>query len=202
MTHAVAKTQSIKFPASLAEFLDDPPLVGDETLEGYNNFFAAIIAAANPADPIDWLYLKDVVDLFWQIRRERKVLASVVNLHQTEVVRDLLKATANASNALEAAVYRIFDASDDAQRWASDPTARKEIEARLTAKGHPASATLAEAYKRGANDIDAIDKRIASYEARRTGIIREIELRNVRFARDLNTASSPVIDGEFSEAAE
>jgi len=202
MTQALVKNPFIKFPDCLAEFLDDPPLVGDETRESYNSFFAAIVVGLKPDDSIDWLYCKDVVDLFWQIRRERTILASVVKLHQTEVVRDLLKAAADTSNALESAVYRIFDASDDAQRWASDPAVRKEIDARLSAKGHPPTAVLAEAYKRGASDIDAIDKRIAWYEARRTEIIREIERRNVRLARDLDIASSPVIDGEFSEAAE
>jgi hypothetical protein len=196
------KTLPINFPDGLAEFFDDPPLVGDETLESYNNFFAAILTGVKPADPIDWLYTKDVVDLSWQMRRERSVLAGVVKLLQTEVVRDLLKATADSSKPLDAAVYRIFHASDDAQAWASDPAARKEIDARLTAKGHPLSAVLAEAYKRGASHIDAIDKRIASYEARRMGIVREIERRNERFARDLDTASSSIIDGEFSEAAE
>jgi hypothetical protein len=201
MTHAL-KTLPINFPEGLAEFLDNPPLVGDETRESYNKFFAAIVAGVKPADPIDWLYTKDVVDLSWQIRRERAILAGVVELSQTEVVRDLLKATADSSKPLDAAVYRIFHVSHDAQAWASDPAARKEIDARLTARGHPPSAVLAEAYKRGASHIDAIDKRIASYEARRIGIVREIERRNERFARDLDTASSSVIDGEFSEAAE
>jgi hypothetical protein len=201
MPHAL-KTLAINFPDGLAEFFDDPPLVGDETLESYNYFFAAILTGVKPADPIDWLYTKDVVDLSWQIRRERAVLAGIVKLLQTEVVRDLLKAATDSSKPLDGAVYRIFHASDDAQAWASDPASRKEIDARLTAKGHPPSAVLAEAYRRGATHIDAIDKRIASYEARRIGIVREIERRNERFARDLDTASSSVIDGEFSEAAE
>ena len=130
------------------------------------------------------------------------VLAGVVRFFQTEVVRDLLKATADASNPLEAAVYRIFNASDDALRWASDPAARKQIDERLIAKGHLPFAVLAEAYMRGNSHIEAIDKRIASYEARRIGIVREIERRNERFARDLDKASSSIIDGEFSEAAE
>jgi hypothetical protein len=202
MTRALAKALSIKLPDSLAEFLDDPPLVGEETRESYNTFFKAIVAGLEPANPIDWLYTKDVADLSWQIRRERTVLASVVKFFHTEVVRDLLKATADASNPLEAAVYRIFSASDDAQRWASDPVARKEIDARLIANGHLPPAVLAEAYMRGAAHIEAIDKRIASYEARRVGIVREIERRNERFARDLDTASSSILDGEFSEAAE
>ena len=199
MNHAL--TKSIKFPDSLAEFLDDPPIAGDETLEDYNNFFAAIVAGVRPADSIDWLYVKDVVDLSWQIRRERKVLVGVVRWLQTEVVRDLLKATADPSDPLAAACYRIFHASDYAQAWASDPAARKEIDARLAAKGYPPSAVLAEAYRRGAADIDAIDRRIASYESRRVAIVREIERRRERLARDLDNASSSIIDGEFSEAA-
>ncbi len=202
MVRSLAKQSRVGIPADLVEFFDNPPLVGDEILEDYKNFFGAIVAGLKPVDAIDWLYIKDVVDLSWQIRRERFVLAGVVKSFQTEVVRDLLKATADASDALQAAVYRIFNASNDAQRWASDSAARKEIDARLTSKGHPPSAVLAQAYMRGAGHIDAIDKRIASYEVRRVGIVREIERRNEKLARDLTAASSEVIDAEFSEAAE
>ena len=202
MSRSLVKDSHASFPGDLAEFLDDPPLVGDETIEQYNKFFGAIVTGLKPVDAIDWLYTRDVVDLSWQIRRERVVLADIVKLMQTEVVRDLLKATVDAADPSQAAVYRIFSASNDAQRWASNSAARKEIDARLTARGHPPSFVLAQAYIRGASHIDAIDKRIASYEVRRLGIVREIERRNAKLARDLTAASSDVIEGEFSEAAE
>lgn len=202
MARSLSRKSRGEVPADLFDFLDNPPLVGDETAEDYRNFFGAIVAGLKPVDAIDWLYVKDVVDLSWQIRRERAVLVSVVKSFQTEVVRDLLKATADASDALSAAVYRIFNALNDAQRWASDPSARKEIDARLAARGHPPSTVLAQAYMRGARQIDEIDRRIASYEARRVGIVREIERRNEKLARDLTAASAQVIDAEFSEAAE
>jgi hypothetical protein len=202
MAGVLAKKQSVDFPESLAEFFGDPPLVGNETAESYNDFCAAIVAGVKPVDVIDWLYTKDVVDLSWQICRERAVLAGIVKLAHTEVVEALLKKSVDPSDPLDAACYRIFQASGYAQAWATDPASRKEIDARLTAKGHPPSEVLAEAYKRGASDIDVIDKRIASYEARRILILREIERRDKRFARDLDAASASVIDGEFSEAAE
>jgi hypothetical protein len=142
------------------------------------------------------------VDLSWQIRRERAVLAGIVKLARKEVVEDLLKKSIDPSDPLDAACYRIFQASGHAQAWATDPASRKEIDERLTAKGHPPSGVLAQAYKRGASDIDVIDKRIATYEARRILIPREIERRDKRFARDLDAASASVIEGEFSEAAE
>jgi len=191
----------VSCPHELAEFLDNPPLVGDEARESYNSFFAAIVVGLKPRDSINWLYTKDVVDLSWLIRRERGVMADIIKLMQTEVVRDLLQTTSDAPG-LHAAVYRIFDASNDAQRWASDPKARREIEARLTARGYPPSAVLAKAYIRGAHHIDAIDKRIASYEVRLIGIIREIERRDSKLARDVAAASADVIDSVFSEAAE
>lgn len=61
---------------------------------------------------------------------------------------------------------------------------------------------LAWAYMRGAAQIDAVDRRIASYEVRRTIALREIERRDEKLAQKLAQASSEIIDAEFSEAAE
>jgi hypothetical protein len=63
-------------------------------------------------------------------------------------------------------------------------------------------AMLAKGYILGDYDIDVIDKRIASYEYRRNTALREMYLRSEKMARLLEKASSDVIDGEFTEAAE
>jgi hypothetical protein len=86
--------------------------------------------------------------------------------------------------------------------WASDPDARRRIDLKLEEKGHDTDSVLAQAYLRGARDIDAIDKRIALYELRRNAILKEIGLRSERKAQKLNKASLDIIDGEFTEAAE
>src|SRR5450755_3121927 len=198
MDRSLIRVLRIGCPDSLVEFL----LVGGETVEDYAKFFGAIVAGLNPVDAINWLYTRDVVDLAWQIRRERAVSVSIIKLKQKEVVRDHLKATVDASEPVKAAAYRIFSAANEAESWASDAASRKEIGARLAARGHPPSAVLAEAYTRGARHIDAIDKRIASYEVRKVAIVREIERRDAMLARDLAAASSEAIDAEFSEAAE
>ena len=61
---------------------------------------------------------------------------------------------------------------------------------------------LAQAYLRGAREIDAIDKRIALSESRRNAILKEIGLRSERKAQKLAQAASDFIEGEFTEAAE
>jgi hypothetical protein len=182
--------------------LEDFHLVGDETAEGYINLFGAIVSSARPADSIDWLYVKSVVDLTWEIRRERSIKASIIELMQKEIVSDLLKTTRDDPGSVEAHVYRIFGADGDVRKWATNPIARREINERLAARGFPASETLARAFIKGASDIDAVDRRIAQYEARRIVILREIERRNERLSRQLEKASAEVIEAEFSEAAE
>jgi hypothetical protein len=196
---ALVKSSAINAPKEIQRFLEEPPLVGGETLKDYNVFFAAIAASLKPTDAIDWLFTKDVVDLSWHIRRERTIIADVVKLAQKQIVLALLKATSDTSGA-ESALYRIFDAADDANRWANDLEGRREIDARLAEKGHPPSTTLAQAYINAAPQIDAMDKRLAGYETRRIAVLREVERRSEKFARDLDKASSDIIEGEFSAA--
>jgi hypothetical protein len=104
MGRSLVKGSRIGCPAGLVEFLENPPLVGDETIEDYAKFFRAIVADLNPVDAINWLYTRDVVDLAWQIRRERAVSVGIIKLKQKEVVRDHLKATFDASDPAKAAI--------------------------------------------------------------------------------------------------
>jgi hypothetical protein len=202
VSRSLEKALSLKPPRELLPFLDDPPLVDDEKLEDYYNLFAAIVAASKPIDAIDWLYIKCVVDLTWDIRREQAIKANIITLMQKEIVLDILKTTPDDPTSLDSHVYRIFRAAGEAKQWAIDRRAKKEIDAKLAARGYPPAEVLARAYIKGASAIDVVDKRIASYEVRRMVALREIERRNEKLARQLEKASSEIIDAEYSEAAE
>jgi glycerol-3-phosphate dehydrogenase len=93
-------------------------------------------------------------------------------------------------------------ASKEAKLWATDPKARRRIEKQLADKGYEASDILTMALKQSADQIDAIDRRIASYELRRMAALKTIEQYSEILARRLETISSDVIEGEFTEAAE
>jgi hypothetical protein len=53
---ALVKSSAINAPKEIQRFLEDPPLVGGETLKDYNAFFAAIAASLKPTDAIEWLF--------------------------------------------------------------------------------------------------------------------------------------------------
>ncbi|MCU1294471.1 MAG: hypothetical protein JWP08_3321 [Bryobacterales bacterium] len=202
MGRSLARVLPFKPPAELLPLLEDIPLVGDETAEDYFKILSAIVVAAQPVDGIDWLHVKAVADQTFEIKREQAIKAGIITLMQKEIVLDLLKMTREAPNALDSHIYRIFAAQNEANRWAVDPAVKQAINAALAAKGHPPSEILAMAYIKGQAQIDAVDKRLASYEGRRIVTLREIERRNEKRSRDVQKASSDIIDAEFSEAAE
>jgi hypothetical protein len=198
---SLARVLPLNPPGELLPMLEDIPLVGDEKAENYYNIFSAIVVAAQPADAIDWLHVKSVADLTWEIRREQAIKAGIVTFMQKEIVLDLLKTSRDGPNDLDSHLYRIFDAANEANQWTINPAARKNINVSLAARGYPPSETLARAYIKGQAQIDAVDRRIASSEARRIITLREIERRNEKRSRDVEKASE-FIDAEFSEAAE
>jgi len=187
MSRALVTAKLIKPPKELEQFFDDPPLVGTERREDYENFFSVIAMAVKPVDAIDWLLLIDVAYLSWEIRRERRIKAEIIKLRQKEATFPSELAITRADFALSQIV-------------AKDPSAfkKKDLKPEATAE----DAMLAEGYILGDYDIDVIDKRIASYEYRRNTALREMYLRSEKMAQLLEKASSDVVDGEFTEAAE
>jgi len=202
MNRSLTTTKHIRPPKELEALFDNVPLVGNERREDYDAFFSAIAGAEPPSDAIDWILLKDFVDLAWEIRRERRVKVEIIKINQIEVICDLLKSTFDKDNKLQSGLNRIFFARPKAQLWASDAQSRKKIDLQLKEKGHDPDSVLARAYLRGARDIDAIDKRIALAELRRSAILKEIGRRSERRAQKLAKASADIIEGEFTEAAE
>jgi hypothetical protein len=201
VTRSLVALRHIRPPKELEKFFDDPPLASTERRSDYDAFFSAIATAEPPVDTIDWILMQDFVGKEWEIRRERRIKAEIIKFHQKEIVAELLKATFDKTDRLGSCANRIFQVPTEVLSWASDPDARRKIDEKLEARGHDPGSVLAQAYLRGAAHIDAIDRRIASYELRRSATLREISLRSERRARRLEKVALDVIDAEFTEAA-
>jgi hypothetical protein len=199
MTPATTEVSVFKPATELMKILGAPPLVGPEKLEDYESFFTSIALAIKPPDVVGWLFMKDFVDLSWEIRRERIIKVETIKHHQKQVVSELIKEVFAPSGQSDAAHYRIFCAGADLDLWASDSKCRKDIDQRLAAKGYDSSYILAQIYLLGADDISAIDKRIAAHEQRRNAALKEGGLWSDRVERRLHQLIPEVIEGEFTE---
>jgi hypothetical protein len=179
-------------PIELAKFFIDPPLVGLENREDFYRLFSAISAAIKPPDTIAWLLTWDVVCLSWEIRRERVVKADIIKSAQ-------LRAAARFLGRIEDIGER-YDLNEDLEQGCQEVRLfTSEHFAKLVDNGYEPSDILAEAYIIGAADIDAIDRRIASYETRRMAAMRFVENYNEKFARKLDTASGDIAEAEFTD---
>ena len=202
MTPQLVKPHPVQPPKELLSLLDHPPLLSGENIGDYQNLCAALVAATNPRDPIDWLYVNQVAQLAWDMRRETRIKVATIELARIQIIEDLLKKTMNDPTSIEAHEYRIFRARKDAQGWSKDPKSQKDIDKKLADKGYPPDLVLAMAYEKCGPQIDAIERRIASYASRQIVVLREIERRNDKFARQLEKASTDALDAEYTEAAE
>jgi hypothetical protein len=216
MNRALVKVTT-KPPKELASFFANPPLVGDESREDYDNLFSEFAAAMKPLDAIAWIYLGEFTNLTWEIKRERWLKQRAVEAARKDLVGRLLMPPPPppptplfpghvvffdevAPDPVRAA--KVERASEDAEQWASDPKARQGIDKELAESGYDQGYILARALTNSASEIDTIDKRISTYEYRRNAILREIHRHSESMARRLDRAASEIIDGEFTEAAE
>jgi hypothetical protein len=186
----------------LAQIFGDPALVGSEKREDYEKLAANIESAIKPPDAIGWLFMRDVTDWTWEIRRERILKGEVIKFYVKEIVAELIKSELGGEDRLDDAYFRIFIAEENLAQWVTDPEDRADIDKELAAKGFDSSFILAQAYMKGADKFEAIDKRIAFHEQRRTAALREAGIWSDGLQRRLEQAAPEVIEGEFTTVAE
>jgi hypothetical protein len=188
-------------PSGLEHLFADPPLVGNEKREDFDRFFSAITAAVKPNDAIAWLYTWDVACYSWEIRRERIVKADIIKSAQMEFVSELLRSNTLARSTPTGFAKQLprLQGEAEARQWIKNPKSLPEITKILADNSYDLSDILARAYILGADSIDVIDRRIASYEIRRMAVMREVENYNEKFARKLDAASENVLDAEFTD---
>jgi hypothetical protein len=202
MDQASSELSVFKPRNELARIFGDPALVGSEKLEDYEKLAANIESAIKPPDAISWLFMKDVTDWSWEIRRERILKGEVIKFYVKEIVAELIKSELGGEDRFDDAYFRIFYAHEKFAEWVTDPEARADTDKELAAKGYDSSFILAQAYMRGADKIEAIDKRIAFQEERRNAALRNAGIWSERLQRRLDQATPEVIDGEFTAVAE
>jgi hypothetical protein len=79
-THLPAEVpRDIAVPAEIRGLLGEPPLLATEEPNQYYALLAALARQVKPRDVIEWLWVKDIADLTWEILRYRHIKAALVN---------------------------------------------------------------------------------------------------------------------------
>jgi hypothetical protein len=181
MAKKTSKRNDFLIPKDIAALFGHAPTLKTEDDEIYWNGMERFVQCVEPQDVIEWLWVKDVVDLSWEILRLRQLKIELV-----EIDRENQNATIEWER----------EHADDPYLGTSIPRSPAEIEAR---KNKPLLDTEADSAKllfRHIGEYEQIEKLLTSAELRRDRILRELELRRDHMGRRLRAASDEILDAQ------
>ena len=179
----------------LDELLGPPPLLPNESLVDYEGLKARLRAKIGPQDALEEIWLRDILDLQWEVLRMRRLKARLL---------------ANSSpSGLESLLHRRVHYSDVEKyvgAWGrGNKEDIKEIELLLKSRGLGLDDVDAHSLLKRLEPLEAIDRMISQAETRRNNALREIERAREAAARRLRAALSdedgPVVNFAASEGS-
>ena len=169
--------------------LPPPTLVDGEDAAGYEQLAARITAAVAPANVIEEMWVRDVVDLVWDVMRLRRLKAGLFKVGASDGMKQLLL-------GIGAWKHNVRD-------WAArKPAVVAAVNTQLSAAGLDANDLTTSTFTARIDQFDRIERMLAAAEVRRAAALDAIENRRVaerlRAAQEAERAAVPVEEGEFT----
>ena len=168
-----------------------PVLLEGEDEALYAKLLTQVTAAVAPTDVIEEFWVRDVVDLLWEAMRLRRLKASLLRSSTNKGLEQLLTS-----------LIGYIEAAELANGWyAREKDAVKEVQKLLDSAGLTMDSVMSQTLSWKLNDVERIDHMLASAEARRHMVLREIDRHRAAVALRLQLAAKQVEDAEFSDVS-
>ena len=183
---AVTPAANLPVPLGFAP----PSLTRDEDASPYETLRARVAETVRPANVVEEIWVREVVELVWETVRLRRQKAALINSSAKEGMQRLLFAL-NYDDAIELA-----------KGWfARDSAAVADVEARLADAGLGIDAAMAQTLRLHLAEYEGMDRMLRSAEARRDAALLAIERHRAHFADTLRRATLAVeIEAEQAPA--
>ncbi len=171
-------------PGDIFSLFGDPPVLSTENRKIYSDLLCKVAQAVKPKNIIEWMWIKDIVDLSWEIRRLRRYKAQLIEIERRSRL-DVIEINE------ETATLPPEQTSPPSKVYKQHQT-RKKTE--LHAERGSAMAFLAVI-----PNYERIDRLLVSAELRRNAALRDIQFYRESLAHLLRDASDKIIDAEYEE---
>ena len=174
------------------------PLIDGEEEADFHAFRAKCLAASSPKDAIEEVWVVDFISYAWEANRLRRMKTAIIQSARRKAVEDIVFEYGEGSIFPEH--QNLFDRRDTSQRialtWSQGENDHVDyIASLLEAHGLSLDTVVAKAVSAKIEDLERIDKLIASYDYRRDSALKEMEKRRDQIARRL----SQFTDANFEE---
>jgi hypothetical protein len=172
-----------------ADFFGPPPLIDGEDPAAYQALNRRVSVAVRPRDFIEETWVWEVVALFWEAQRWRRLKAAFLRTVEYKGVEKTIEP-----------LLEFLTAEPLSKRWARrEPEALKEVSDLLTKSDLTIDAVMGQALVLNLDAVERIDRLLASAEARRNNALREIERHRASFGAHLRAAVQEAEDTEYTD---
>jgi hypothetical protein len=169
--------------------LGPPPLIAGEDGAAYDLLHGSVTAAVKPKDFLEEMWVRDIVDLSWDVLRLRRLKAQILTYCTAAQVRGYLKGLCGTSQAQKLSAEL------------GDPSVVARVDEFLSVIGHTVESVTAEVFVATSEALERVDRMTMSAESRRNATLRDIERHRSSFARALRRTSEEVVEAEFEDVA-
>jgi hypothetical protein len=162
-----------------------PPVLRSESADEYTSLHKSLVEEIRPQGAIEAVYVEEITDLIWEIKRLRSCKVSVI--HQ------MLR------RALERILLQVLPIPEKTKaeplsnRWFQDEAAKEEVSEILKRFDLDESAIEAEAIKLASDQLEWLDKALVLASSRLDKSLRFIKSYRVGFADDLRRQSDRLL---------
>src|SRR5262249_15700308 len=188
-----------KIPAEMRALLGKPLVLRSEAMTDYEDFLAGVVDAVGPKDKIEYILVKDYVDLAWEIRRLRSAKTGIIEVARKDALRSILE-TIPTPDDFEHAANRRLEAEAKADEWYNDDIVKQELMELMSRHGVDEDVITAEAIAIRSRELAQLDIMLASAEKRRNEMLREIHLYRGVLSIQLGD-STKLIEGKAYDVA-
>ena len=183
----------IGFPPEIARIFRRPLLLVGEISRDYEEICKSLVHSIKPQSLLEWLFLKQVLDLYWETLRLYKFKTEVVNMTWCEALRQ--------------AVESILEGEDDERRraaqehvdaWFSTMEAQESTRKLLLKHGISEDAITAQAMALRLPELEVIDKLLAQARVSQMATLREIEHYRAAGTWQVAKGLQQIVDAELS----
>ena len=173
-----------------AALLPALPLLITETAHDFDHIRDALNEEIKPRGIVERMYVADIAFLTWEILRFRRCRAVLINLKFRDALKKVLRGLSDTGS-------EIYDGVEGLSHdWFTDSDARKQVLQVLEQFHLDESVIEAEAIRESADDLELLDRLLASLESRRNKALRCIAEYRGGFAKQLRASSNRIIDGK------
>jgi hypothetical protein len=174
--------------------LPTSPLLITESRQEFDRIRDGLHREINPRGLIEAIYVADITYLVWDILRLRRCKTGIINAAFPTALETILTQLLRKPGEWG---YELREAAETlAHEWFTDPDSKKKVAELLQVFGLDETAIEAEAVRESAEDLELIDRLLASAEARRNKALACV----AQYRRDLSAllreTTNHMIDGK------